>query len=246
MSASDLINNPKYSKLIESSPEFKKILNELEAEHIMTLRNITHEFGNILTLINSSLQIIESSHPEVSEYKYWNSTTNDVHYMISLLSEISTYNNSTKLHLETINITELIHSVSSTYNGLYADKNVTSKFETINYPPEINADKTKIKQVFINLIKNAFESISPDTSGLVHISIDYCDGTISITISDNGCGIPDCDIDKIFLPMVTFKPNGTGLGLPISKRIIEAHNGSISVTSSIDKGTTFRILLPVR
>lgn len=68
---------------------------------------------------------------------------------------------------------------------------------------------------------------------------------ICITITDNGCGIPASLLPDIFTPFTTYKENGTGLGLAIAKSVVEAHNGSISVTSVPLEGTTFTVTLPI-
>lgn len=242
--------------LINTNPEFQSIIDSIDAEHSMSIRKLTHEFGNALTLVNSSLQIIESSHPEVKHYKYWASTMSDVHYLVNLISELSFYNHSDKLNLETIDVVSLIKSVVRSYENTTSD-NETSNTNTlsnhIDYSvlcltpiPEITADSTKLKQVFINLVKNAYEALDlSKTKPSICIELSCNNSNLTISVKDNGQGITPEQLENIFSPMVSYKSNGTGLGLPISKKIIESHNGTISVESAVGVGTTFIITIPV-
>lgn len=235
----------KQNSLINSNPEFKEIIESINNDFSLAMRKMTHEFGNALTLINSSLQIIESSHPEVRDFKYWGSTMGDVHYLIKLISEVSFYNNNSSLTLTTTNITQLISSVLKSYEKINTYKNVEFILNINDEIPLITADETKLKQIFINLIKNAYESLNLDNpKSFIMINLNCNSNSISIEIKDNGCCITSEQLPNIFLPLVSYKQDGTGLGLPISKKIIEAHKGTISVISE-DNYTSFIITLPV-
>ena len=110
---------------------------------------------------------------------------------------------------------------------------------------ELVVDPVQIQQVFINIIFNAMQAMG--SGGTLKVSSFRHKNHICISIEDNGIGIPDEDLKSIFLPFFTTKEvgEGTGLGLSISHGIIEAHNGNISVTSEVNKGTKFIIDLPI-
>ena len=108
---------------------------------------------------------------------------------------------------------------------------------------KFTGDKIKLEEVFLNLLRNAKEAI--DGEGTIYLSAERGNDILIIQISDNGCGIPEEHLDSIFEPFKTYKQGGTGLGLSLSKRIIESHHGSISVSSEPEKGTTFTIKLPI-
>ena len=108
--------------------------------------------------------------------------------------------------------------------------------------PQINCNIGQLNQVFMNLMLNAFQSMD---EGDIWIRTWKDDEDIFVEIKDNGSGIPAEQLDKIFDPFFSTKDTGTGLGLSISYRIIMDHNGEISVTSEVGKGTTFRIKLPL-
>ena len=104
------------------------------------------------------------------------------------------------------------------------------------------ADPTKLLEVFVNLIKNALESVQDD--GFVRILCETDPRTVKIHIEDNGCGIEADKLVTIFQPFVTSKQGGTGLGLPVVKRIVEAHGGHITVCSAPGQGSVFTVSLP--
>ena len=107
----------------------------------------------------------------------------------------------------------------------------------------IKIDVDKIKRIFINLIKNAIEAM-PD-GGKLTVTSEKKNGIVEIAFADMGTGISEENLKKLFGPLFTTKAKGMGLGLAICKRIIEAHGGKIAVESTIDKGTTFTITIPI-
>ncbi len=111
--------------------------------------------------------------------------------------------------------------------------------------PEIFCYPSELNQVWTNLIHNAVQAM--EEQGKLEISMKKSGDNIEIRIKDNGCGIPDDNIDKIFEPLFTTKPSGmgSGLGLDIVKRIIDRHNGSIRAESSFGKGAIFIVTLPI-
>ena len=109
--------------------------------------------------------------------------------------------------------------------------------------PSLTADRLKLHEAILNLLKNAREAIS--SAGSIRLEAVLKDQMLQITISDTGCGISPEYLDTIFDPFVTYKPDGTGLGLAIVRRTITAHAGTVTVTSSCGKGTSFLLLLPI-
>lgn len=240
-------NLTKKSAIVTTYPDIQQITSSISSEYSLSLRKMTHEINNALTLINSSLQIIESSHPEVKGFKYWDSTICDIHYLISLVSEISFFNNSNNISPEPTDVIALINNVVNSFKAYEGAKDMDISVKTLNHIPIIPSDQTKLKQVIINLIKNAYEAIEKkDFTSFIHIIIDYKNESITITVQDNGCGMTPEQMENIFTPLVSYKANGNGLGLPISKKIIESHSGTLTVDSTISKGTSFTITLPVK
>lgn len=120
---------------------------------------------------------------------------------------------------------------------------VTLNWELAPHLPDVLADAAQMQIVFRNLITNAIQAMP--NGGTLTIGV-YTEGqTIFATLSDTGQGIPPEALDKIFQPLYTTKAKGIGLGLALCKLIVEAHDGKISVTSTVGKGSTFTITLPL-
>ena len=110
--------------------------------------------------------------------------------------------------------------------------------------PEIKADTQKLVRAFLNIIKNAFDAMP--NGGKLTIKSDELNDDVRISFTDNGVGMTKETLSKIWSPLFTTKPRGMGFGLPICKRIVEAHNGKISVASEAGKGSTLVVSLPIK
>jgi signal transduction histidine kinase len=136
-------------------------------------------------------------------------------------------------------------------NVLYIARSTIPEHITINCDfgnlPLIECMPSQLNQVFINLINNASHAVD-SINGTISIRSFVDDGYIKVEVEDNGIGIPEKDLETIFEAYYTTKgvEEGTGLGLSISKEIVEQHNGVISVRSSVGKGTTFTVQLPIQ
>ena len=205
-------------------------------------RKFIHEIRNPLTALYSTLQLMEAKHPELKEIEYWPALRYNTEDMIELLQSFSNLTRAEFLISEEFNINILIRRTSLAFAASIADSKVeyTSKINISN--PKITGDKIKIQEVFSNLLKNAYEASSE--TGHIFLHAFEEDEKIVITIEDDGCGIEESQLPTIFEPFVTYKKNGTGLGLAICRQIILAHNGTISVSSELGVGTTFRVELP--
>jgi signal transduction histidine kinase len=113
--------------------------------------------------------------------------------------------------------------------------------------PDIECLASQLNQVVMNLVINAAQAMGPER-GTITISNGVEGENIWLEVADNGCGIPPHALQKIFDPFFTTKPvgEGTGLGLSLSYGIVKKHRGDISVSSELGKGTTFRVVLPIR
>ena len=105
-------------------------------------------------------------------------------------------------------------------------------------------DEEKVKQALYNLLLNAVQAV--DKEGVIEINGRIRKGNLIIRILDNGCGIKRSDMPFIFDPFFSTKPKGTGLGLPLAKKIIEAHNGMINVKIRKPKGVCVEVVIPVK
>ncbi len=207
------------------------------------LSKFSHELRNPLTSVYSTIQLIEMQHPEVKEFKYWSTLAPDLEYMNQLLTELSDFSKSERLHPETFSFRALLEHISLSFAATIADSEVeyTSKISPSIH--QITGDKTKLQEVFMNLLKNAFDAASPDKT--IYLEAWSDDDQVHVQIQDTGCGITEEQLPTIFDPFVTYKKNGTGLGLAISHHIICAHGGAIHVKSVEGKGSAFTVSLPI-
>jgi two-component system, sporulation sensor kinase E len=109
--------------------------------------------------------------------------------------------------------------------------------------PAFVGDPARMRQVFQNLVQNAVHSM-PE-GGKIRIAIQRIDGTVQVELIDTGHGIPPEQIPTLFKPFSSTKRGGTGLGLMISKKIVQEHSGTIRVDSKLGEGTKFTIQIPV-
>ena len=215
---------------------------QLNKDNQLLISKISHELRNPLTIIYSTLQLIESRHPETRTFEHWHELMKDVEFMSVLLDDLSRFNHANTLNLSTFSFRPFWEYISLSFAASIADTKLEyfSKIDpSIN---QITGDKTKLQEVFLNLLRNATESALPD--GSISMTAEQTCDSILIQIQDNGCGIPTEIVDKLYEPFFTTKENGTGLGLAVSKRIIEAHNGTIDITSDHTNGTIVSITLP--
>ncbi len=258
----------KINQLTSDNPELRDVFYDLIASYRADLHTITHEIRNPLTMVYSTLQLIESSHPEVLSFRHWNSLHEDIVYMVNLLSELSLFNNSSLINCAPILTSDFLKKIALSFAGhLEHDSfdHTLIEFTSHIQPnlPVLHGDPIRLKEVLFNLLKNASEAFLPNYNSksesnsnlntastdkhTIRLNANITENDSSylcIKIQDNGCGISANQLEAIFLPFVTHKSGGTGLGLPISRRIIEAHHGTIAVESDPSIGTTFTVLLP--
>lgn len=235
----------KMNRLMEENKEAKQIISQLLENHQVTVSTIAHEIRNPLTLVSSALQIIQVQHPEVKDFSHWNQTMDDIDFMRQLLEELSTFNNGNTLRYSVFSIEHLLKNIAISFAISLDEEESDIEFSS-SIPDNLGkftGDKVKLEEVLLNLLKNAKEAISG--KGSIRLSSGRKKDLLSIQIKDNGCGIPAERLESIFEPFKTYKQGGTGLGLSLSRRIIEAHGGSISVTSKEGKGTAFTVKLPI-
>jgi signal transduction histidine kinase len=122
-------------------------------------------------------------------------------------------------------------------------QHVNMQIRYSNEPCYIMANREKLKIAFLNIIINAVEAM-PTITGELSITIDATRDFHVVTIKDNGCGIPEENISRLFEPYFTSKRNGMGLGLAATLNILQSHKATIDVTSVMKQGTTFTITLP--
>lgn len=164
----------------------------------------------------------------------------DVEYSNKIISDLLDYSREIRLELTETTPKSLIKEALTL---LDIPENVQIEDLTVN-KPKITVDVQKLKRAFINIIKNAVEAMP--NGGALTITSKESNGNVEITFADTGVGMTKEVMEKLWTPLFTTKAKGMGFGLSICKRVVETHGGEISVESTLGKGTTFKVTLPIK
>ena len=164
----------------------------------------------------------------------------NVQYANKIISDLMEY--SIEIRLETTE-TDPKSVIGEALSLVQTPKHI-KVVDATQHEPKIEVDMEKIKRTFINIIKNAFEAMP--TAGTLTVKSQRSGDDVEIAFTDTGTGMTQDVIEKLWTPFLTTKAKGMGLGLPVCKRIVEAHGGKISAKSSVGKGTTFTVTIPSR
>lgn len=206
--------------------------------------NIAHEINNPLTSILGYAELMREEEDIESIMRDLEIIESESLRARDIVRQLLEFSKKWPLKISKVDINRLLKEVIDliSLNLKDSEINIVDDFSHI---PQISADASQLKQVFLNLINNAIQSMP--NGGTLSIRTAKIDNSVMIEVSDTGTGIPDNVARKIFEPFFTTKKDrGTGLGLPISYRIIKKHGGRIEVKKRVDKGTTFRVILPIR
>jgi PAS domain S-box-containing protein len=204
---------------------------------------ITHDIKNPLLIMGAyTRQVVRKTRDKWSLQKL-ELIAEEVKRLESLLSEINEYYLLRTSRFEKFDLHDLLRGICALAKHDCEEKNVELKCRTGKGPAWVEGDRDKWKQVFLNLIRNAVEALQD--GGSLSFQSARMGGQIHVSIRDNGPGIPEKIQKEIFTPFFTTKEKGTGLGLPICKRIVESHPGSsIEVQSREGEGTEVRVTIP--
>lgn len=218
-------------------------LKEFEKEKNIKLNlfKITHEIKNPLTVINGYLSMFDVTDIEKSK-RYISILKNEVNRTLNLLSDFMEFTK-IKVVKKECNFNDLISDVKEVLIPFFIKKNVSYSF-CVQNNIIVNMDYNRIKQVIINVIKNAVEACR-ESNGMVTTTAFTEEDYLIIVVKDNGIGMDKFVLDNILVPFYTTKDNGTGLGVSLSKEILEAHGGTINYDSVKEKYTTCKITIPL-
>lgn len=212
-----------------------------------TAATLAHEIGNPLNVMYMQAQLLQrqlSRMPNVDPKlaKRVEMLLAENIRLAQLLQDFRSLARRDELRLIPTDIPELLEHLLDMKQPLLAKASIETVREIQPDLPAVVADEPKLRQVFINLMKNAIEAMPEGGQLTVRAALDG--ERLVIDIIDTGSGLPE-DID-VFEPFRTTKATGTGLGLPIARRVLAAHGGTISCSSTPGSGTTFQVVLPVR
>jgi len=204
---------------------------------------VAHEVRNPMTVISGFVQMMNDD-PDNPYKEYTNVLESELKRIDQIISEYLILAKPQASTQQQLNIHHLLNEVMILFGPEMNNRQIAVTVHSEASKTEILGEENLLKQLFINLIKNAMEAVSQE--GLIQIIIENPnDQNVTIRIKDNGIGMSNDVISKVFEPFYTTKENGTGLGMMISKKIISDHGGNISLESEEGVGTTFSVKLPV-
>jgi nitrogen fixation/metabolism regulation signal transduction histidine kinase len=217
-------------------------------------RRLAHEIKNPLTPIQLSAERIRRKYLGLLEGedratldRATRTIVQQVQSMEEMVNAFSIYAQPVRMELNEINLNQLVTDVSELYKR--DDRVIDFRFDLKNDLPLITADARGLRQVLNNLLINAQDALASTTNPAIVLSTrsvqSDSNNYIELTVQDNGPGIPEDLLGKLFEPYVTTKAKGTGLGLAIVKRIVEEHGGAIWVESQLGDGAKTTVRLPV-
>lgn len=208
---------------------------------------VAHEINNPLEVVTNCIYLAKTSPDLAPELKgYLEMAERELHRVAHIAKRTLGFYRENK-HPAMVDIRALVDEVAELYDSKFARQNIVLKIEHGEQCAELMANAGEIRQVISNLITNAFDASLPNQTVRVRTSrVTWNDGSYArITVGDKGKGISATNLKHIFEPFFTTKEAvGNGLGLWVSRKIIEKHNGSIRVRSVEGSGTVFSILLP--
>ena len=236
-------------KILEKRADERLKLEEKlrQAEHLSAIGEMTagvsHEIRNPLGIIKSSAQLLKKKMAKLDA----TSTIPDIIVeesarLDNIITDFLDFAKPKIPDLHPCRIEEIIEKNIAYLSPRIEDHNFNIIKEISERLPEIMADSAMLHQAFLNIFINAFQSLK--NNGCLTIRIKYDSGSIIINFIDNGEGIPEQVLKKIWTPFFTTKDTGTGLGLGIVKNMIEAHNGTIAITNTETRGANVEIRLP--
>lgn len=219
-----------------------------QAERLATLgelmAGVAHEVRNPLTAIRGYVQILRQQTSDLIHQEYLSVVLKEIDSINKVIQQLLDFSRPRHSQWQQVSLNALIEEtlVLVQTAGVQARVDFISELDDELSP--ISADRELLKQVLLNILINAVQAIS--ARGKIRIRTwQYSDSQQAISIEDNGCGIDLSLQKKIFDPFFTTKASGTGLGLALSQRIINAHQGDIRVASLPGCGATFTLILPI-
>ncbi len=205
--------------------------------------NVAHEINNPLTSILGYAELIKEESDPKNIMKDLEIIENESLRARDIVHQLLEFSRKRSIEMKPININELLREVMGLVQLQLKDTRITIN-ENYGNVPTTEGDPNQLKQVFLNLINNA--TFAMQDEGVLGISTTSMGHNIYITVSDNGRGMPKEVLSRIFEPFFsTKKEKGTGIGLSVSYKIIQSHNGRIEVESYEGKGSAFTVILPI-
>lgn len=235
---------------LKSKRELEDKLNTAERQAAIgrLTQAVAHEIRNPLNVINLSIDHVATKYAPEDEKRreqltrILSSIRDEVARLKRLVSDLLNYGRPARLAVETVDIRKLVDETISLVQPQADEQGVQVTLEGDPSPVEIRGDRERLKSCFSNIAINALQAMPG--GGQLHARVAKLDGSVEVTMSDTGIGISEEALSKIFEPYFSTKQAGFGLGLAVTRTIVEEHQGSIEVRSEPHRGATFTVKLP--
>ena len=220
----------------------KLVISEKMAALGEVAAKVAHEIRNPLVSVGGFAKRLEKK-LDGNLQEYAGIIVKEVSRLEGILKEILGFVKEARLSKEPVNLNPLLDDIVRLMESDIEERGINLKKE-YGEIPEIFVDPNRMKEAIVNIITNAVQALSG--AGTIAIRTFLQEHEVVLEIRDTGKGIPKEELSSIFNPFYTTKSTGTGLGLAITHRIIQEHNGRIEVESELEKGTVFKIYLPIK
>ena len=231
-------------------------LNELDAFRLQLIRTVHHELGNALNALNFSIEYATLTSDALTQKQALNTCRRSAQEMNALLTQLNDYSvllgGELPVHSETIDIAAFARELKAWLEAMMRDAGMTLEIQVDAELTSVESEPGRIKQIVNNLVSNAIKyRKAGHTDGCVVIALQSKNAeSWQLSVEDFGAGIPQEHLESIFREFTRFAPSkeiaGRGLGLAITKHLVEDLKGSIEVSSEVNRGTRFVVTLPKR
>ncbi len=220
-----------------------------EAECLATmgraLSAVAHDMKTPLIAIGGFTRLAQKKLPSTDPiYEKLDIVVHETQRLENMVKDMLDFAKPLELNPEPVNLNDVVRECLAIVDGAAASSKIRIDTNLTREVPPVICDTMRIKQVMINLLMNAIQASSENESILIQTRRE--DGEVMIDVTDAGSGIPEDKEQEIFTPFFTTKKDGTGLGLPIARKILEAHHGQLLLLRNPQRGVTFRVVLPMR
>ncbi|WP_137744082.1 PAS domain-containing protein [Robertmurraya siralis] len=203
---------------------------------------VAHEIRNPLTSMKGYAEFLLEDETDEQRREFVDIILDEINRVNQIVEDFMVLAKPKVVDLKEKNIIPIIKDVLSLLEFEARKKKVRMHFEANDDIVQIECDENRLKQVFLNFVKNGIEAMP--NGGDITVRVHVASEQVQISIQDTGVGIPEEKLKRIGEPFYTTKKDGNGLGLMVSYKIIESHNGTVFIESELNKGTTFNIILP--
>ncbi|MCL4078900.1 ATP-binding protein [Coriobacteriia bacterium Es71-Z0120] len=234
---------------LEDMSEVKALTDQLiRSDRLAAMGELTagvaHEVRNPLGIIRASVQLIEESNGDPERIAEATSVVKqEIDRLDRVIKALLDFGRPSAPAFRAVKVADVIDDVVLFTRRFAREAHVSISYDIPPDIPYVRADPDQMKQVFVNLISNAVQAMQ-GRGGSISLSARADGGFVAIRVEDDGPGIPEAELPKIFDPFYSTKDDGTGLGLTMVHRIVDDHDGYIEVASRVGEGTSFTVYFP--